>query len=143
MKGSMREKCVSGRLRRDGCFPLRTMASLMGLLFATGCVNVRVARPDHWHPEVGGTNITYQAANDAYTVPWAATTKQTTNICAFTGWKQLTIDPGDCADDGMSEIVIHRSFGDVLAEMVTLGFCQRMTIEWRCAKPPQTTKKDF
>lgn len=119
------------------------MIPWVGLLCAAGCVNVRVARPDHWNPEVGGTNITYQAANDAYTVPWAATPPQQTNICAFTGWRQFNIDPGDCAANGMSEVVIHRSFGDVLAEVLTLGLYQRMTVEWRCAKPPQPKEKDF
>lgn len=113
------------------------------MLLTAGCVNVRVARPDQWNPKVNGTNTTYQAANNAHTVPWAATMTTKTNISAFTGWKQLNIDPGDCAADGMSEVVIHRSFGDVLAEVVTLGLYQRMTVEWRCAKPPQTTGKDF
>ncbi len=116
---------------------------LIGLLFTAGCVNVRLARPDQWNPQVNGTNTTYQAANNAHTVPWAATMTTKTNIFAFTGWKQLNIDPGDCATVGLSEVVIHRSFGDVLAEVLTLGLCQRMTVEWRCAKPPQTTGKDF
>ena len=122
---------------------LRIITPLVGLLFTAGCVNVHVARPDHWNPRVNGTNITYQAANDAYTAPWAATPTQKTNICAFTAWKQLNIDPGDCAADGMAEVMIHRSFGDVLVEVLTFGICQRMTIEWRCAKPPPTTDKDF
>ena len=116
---------------------------LVGLLLTAGCVNVRVARPDQWHPQVNGTNTTYQAANNAHTVPWAATPIQTTNVSAFTGWKQLNIDPGNSATVGMSEVVIHRSFWDVMAEVFTLGLYQRMTVEWRGAKPPQTTRKDF
>lgn len=122
---------------------LKTFVTSIGLLFAVGCTNIRVARPDHWNPQIDGVKTNYQAANDAFTVSWAATATQKTNICAFTGWSQLNIDPGNCATDGMSEVSIHRSFGDVLVEVLTIGICQRMTVEWRCAKPPQALDKDF
>ncbi|MDB5156926.1 MAG: hypothetical protein JWR50_1633 [Mucilaginibacter sp.] len=40
---------------------------------------------------------------------------------------------------GMSEVYIHRNFGDFLLSAVTVGIYNPATLKWKCSKPcPQT-----
>lgn len=124
---------------------MRTFALLALIALTSGCVNVRIARPDHWSPQLNHQSLAYEAPHNAYTVSSAATTMHQTNLNVYFwgGTSQVNIDPGDCAVDGLAEVRVHRSFCDQLATLLTLGMWQPMTIQWRCAKLAQPRARDF
>jgi hypothetical protein len=109
----------------------------------SGCGTVRIARPDHWNPDLkGSTN--YFAANNAYTVTSPATDAHQTNVwIKWWGIKQINIDPREDGTDALSEVKVKTNFGSDLLSVLTLGCVQRVTIQWRSAKPPQSQDQDF
>jgi hypothetical protein len=109
----------------------------------TGCATVRVARPDHWTPDVAPRDG-WVAANNAYVVSSPATSlnRKTVWVSGW-GWNQRNVDPCDCLGEGLAEVRASTNIGFELISVLTLGYFQPITIEWRCAKQAQPASKDF
>lgn len=114
---------------------------LLGLTL--GCGTVRIARPDHWTPAVEPKEE-WTAVNDAYAVSSSATTLQRKTIWILVwGLNQTNLDPSDCLGNGLAEVRVSTNLGFEMISVLSLGFFQPITVEWRCAKEPQSSGNDF
>jgi hypothetical protein len=113
------------------------------LVFGIGCGTVRVARSDNWSPATT-PKTNYNAPNDSFSVPSPATTpvRETVVLWGW-GWKQQNQDTTNCACGALAEVKVSTNLAFELASVLTLGFFQFETVEWRCAKQPQNSSKDF
>jgi len=124
-----------------------TFASIVLVLVVllSGCTTeVRIARPDNWNPQINGISTNYVAVNNAFAVSSPGTTVQQTNVWVYWwSFNQVNIDPQNCICNSLAEVRVKTNIGWDLLSVLTLGTVQHYTLEWRCAKVPQSTNKDF
>ena len=123
---------------------MRSLTCVVLLLFTVGCSSVRIARRGQWQPiTIEGKNQ-YEAPNNAYGVLSPATTVRRKTVCQYAwGFSQRNIDCSDCVPGTLAEVKISNNLGYELISVLTLGFFQFQTVEWRCAKEPQTAGDEF
>ena len=123
--------------------PVLILITCLLLEGLSGCGTVRLARPDNWTPAVEPKEP-WLAPDDAYAVSSAATTVERRTIWVpWWGLNQRNIDPANCLGAGIAEVRVSTNLGYAIVSVLTLGFFQPLTVEWRCAKKPQAATKDF
>lgn len=111
--------------------------------FLTGCATVRVSRADHWNPKTKPPR-SWEAPNDAYTTPVGATTPERKTIWVLAwGFNQKNVDTPNCATGNLAEVKVSTNLAFACISILSLGFVQPVTIEWRCAKEPPLIHSDF
>jgi hypothetical protein len=113
------------------------------LWFVAGCATVRIAKPDEWTPAVEPRER-WVGGSGAHTVASPATDFQSRTVWVlWWGWNQENLWPANCLGNGLAEVRVRTNLVFEFISVATLGFVQPITIEWECAKRPQTDVKDF
>jgi hypothetical protein len=113
------------------------------LAASQGCATVRVARPDNWTPDLS-QGVAYVANNTAYSVSSPATRLESKTVwVCWWGLHQQNVDPTNSLNGNLAEVRVRTNLAFELISVLTLGFVQPVTVDWRCAKDPQSTVKDF
>src|ERR1700737_4112696 len=59
------------------------------------------------------------------------------------GLKEPIVKPANCTGNGLAEVITSRRFGQRFVSVVSLGFHDQVTIEWRCAKDSYSQAPPF
>jgi hypothetical protein len=119
------------------------LAGLISSGLLAGCATVRVVRADVWSPAVK-PGQEWMDGNGAYTIASPATEMEKKTVWVlFWGFRQENVFATDCCGNGLAEVRVDNNVGFALISFVTFGFVQPITVEWKCAKPPPSTVKDF
>jgi hypothetical protein len=122
---------------------LLALTAVMSAALSPGCATVRVVKADTWTPAIKPPQQ-WQDGNGAYTAPSPATSMEKKTIFVlFWGFNQENIFATGCGDNGLEEVRISTNVGFALITVVTFGFVQPLTVQWNCAKQPQSKVKDF
>jgi hypothetical protein len=124
------------------CCSCRACLGLV-LCFSAGCATVRLSRTDQWTPATNPPKH-WEAPNDAYTTPVGATTPDRKTIWVLVwGIFQRNVDTPNCVTGNLAEVKVSTNIGFACISVLSLGFVQPITIEWRCAKESPLTHGDF
>lgn len=116
---------------------VRSIFAVVLLLTQIGCATIRISHAERWNP-TSTTATSWRAPNDAYTTPLAATDPERRTVWVFMwGWLQKNIDTPNCVTGRLAEVKVSTNFAFACVTVLSLGFVQPVTVEWRCAKQSQ------